>query len=392
MVSRRRLAAAGTAALALASAVVAPSCGSGFMDGLTGGSREAGAVEAAPPDAAAPDARACVLAHAPARPVIPDEDAPGTLQFAVDALRIDDTEADAAIPPGAGLDLDQACTCPEPDTCVPPSGAKRCDRDGGADNALGRLFGILAHAYPAEFDPDFVTNRIRRGDYTLLIGISGWNHKPDDPNVVVAIALSQGLEGRVDGGTDQPRLDGTDVWTIDPASVVDGDSHIGTDCEANPTDCFPTHLSSDAWVTGGVLVARGDAPLSVSTTSSRIDIQLDDVVTVARLFDDGGVTRLQGQLTGRWAVSRVLASLGSVQLNGTPLCNEEVAYQAAKEQVCNVVDLASQASLDGTGKPCESLSAALSFSALTAHRGVIYAGDTTPPTTCPNQGDSCQKQ
>lgn len=386
---RRRFAALGSLAFALALIASAPSCGSGFLDGLSGGAREAGAEGAAPVDAEV-DARTCSLRHPPAKPEIADNEVPGALQFAIDALRIDDSEtADASIPPGVGFDLDQACTCPEPETCVVPLGAKRCDKDGGIDNALGRLFGFLGSVFPKDFGPDFATDKIRKGAYTVILTLAGWNREPNDPKVVLAVYSSPGLVGTEDGGTAVPKRDGTDVWTVDPASVENGDAKIGTDCTKRPNDCFPAHYSTDAWVADGVLYARIDAKFSLSATGGRISLDFDDVQFVGRLLPFGGDRyRLDGEFVGRWRVGRVLSALGNVKVGSTPLCEQAAFYNAAKEEVCGAVDLPAAPGDEGRGKPCEALSAVFRVSAIPAFGGPITPSEISPPS-CPPKEDDC---
>lgn len=391
MVTRRRFAAPFSfASLAIAFGIVvsAPSCGSGFLDGLSGGKREAGVDGGGSTDAPY-DARTCSIRHPPERPDVPDSEVRGSLTFAVDAIRIDDAEnADAAIRPGFGFDLDQTCTCPEPETCVVPIGEKRCDRDGGVDNALGRLFSFLGSVYPGSFGPDFATNKIRKGAYSALITLAGWNREANDPKVVMAVFLSAGFIGNIDGGKEQPKLDGTDVWTVDPTSVEAGDSKLGTDCNERPNDCFPIHYSSDAWVRDGVLYAKINAPFAIGTSAGRILLDFDDVQFVGRVLPSGQSYRLEGEFFGRWPVSRALTALSNVEVSDTPLCNQPAFYNAAKTEVCRAADLAKTRAGDGTGQQCGALSAVFSVTGVPAIAGPIVAS-TGSPLPCPPKEDDC---
>lgn len=387
MVTRRRSALLGSIAFAIGIVVAAPSCGSGFLDGLTGGPREAG-VDAPLVDAPI-DARTCSIHHPPQKPEMPDSEVPGALIFAVDALRIDDSEiADAAIRPGVGFDLDQTCTCPEPETCVPPIGEKRCDRDGGVDNSLGRLFSFLGSVYPNAFGPDFATTKIRKGAYSALITIAGWNREANDPKVVMAVYLSPGFVGGLDGGKAEPKLDGTDVWAVDPVSVEGGESKVGTDCAKRPNDCFPVHYSTDAWVKDGLLYAKIDAPLAIGTSGGRIFLDFDDVQFVGRVLPAASSYRLEGEFFGRWPATRALAALGNVQIGNTPLCEQPTFYNAAKLEVCRAVDLAKTHAEDDTGQPCGALSAVFGITAVPAIAGPIVASTSSDPP-CPPKDDDC---
>lgn len=389
MVSRGRRAVLGSIAVAAGIIASASSCGSGFLDGLTGGAKpEAGSDATA--EAAPADARTCSLLHPPDKPSIPDSEQPGPVVFAVDAVRLDDADgADAAIAPGSGLDLDIACTCPEPETCVSPdAGVARCDRDGGADNALGRMFAYLGSIFTSEFGPDFATTRIRKGGYSALVTIGGWNREADDPKVVVAVYLSHGFQDGIDGGTAEPKFDGTDVWTVDPASVQNGDANIGIDCSESVNQCFPRYISSDAYVRGGVLVASIEVPFAISTSAGRISLDLTDMKLVARLTGKGAGVRMEGELVGRWASDRVLTALGKVPVDGVPLCEQPGFFEVAKEEICNAVDLAREASQDRTGKRCEAMSAAIHLTASPARLGRIYKGDE-PAAPCVGFAPRC---
>src|SRR5690606_6204627 len=99
-------------------------------------------------------------------PPIEDTSTEGTIFLAFEAFRIDDIEtADASLPPPRGLDLDDRCTCPEPDSCLRPGAGsadqkRACDPDGGLDNVSASTFGLLS---TFGFEPDFATESIREG-------------------------------------------------------------------------------------------------------------------------------------------------------------------------------------------------------------------------------------
>jgi len=371
---------------------VASACGSGFLDGLTGGR----GADAGPGDAgldAPVDARTCTLARAPERPPGNDNEAPGALQFAIDAVRIDDGELfDGAISPSRGLDLDLACTCPEPETCNPPPDASppRCDRDGGTDNALARLFAALGSIQPQAFGPDFATKSIRKGAYSMLLSIANWNREANDPKVFASMYVSQGMEGSIDGGGAVPQFDGNDQWTIDPDSLQAGDQFVGENCQENFTACTPKYLDSTAYVRDGILVAHGDVPLSFATDEGTVSIELTGLTVVARIFQNGDAAdwHMDGELVGRWSTDKILTSLGRVPISGKPLCENPAFFEIARGQVCPAADLARLPADDHLGKPCQALSAAIHFTATAAKLGTIFRGPAGAPS-CEGFDASC---
>lgn len=371
--------------------VVASACGPGFLDGLTGGRADAGSGDAG--SDAEVDARTCTLARQPERPGGNDDEAAGALQFAVDAIRIDDGDGlDGSIAPSHGLDLDLACTCPEPETCNPPPDASppRCDRDGGTDNALARLFAALGGIQPDAFGPDFATKSIRKGAYSMLMSIAGWNRKPNDPKVFASMYVSQGMEGSVDGGGAVPQFDGNDTWTVDPDSLQQGDQNVGENCQKNFTACTPKYLDSNAYVRDGVLVAHGDVPLSFSSDEGTVTIELTGLTVVAHIFENGDAAdwHMDGELVGRWSTDKILTSLGRVPISGTPLCQTTGFFDIARAQICPAADLARDPADDQKGKPCEALSAAIHFTATAAKLGTIFRGPGGAPS-CVGFDASC---
>lgn len=383
MVTRRRLALAGSIGIAFGVLVIAPACGSGFLEGLSGGRKDAAEETSSPPSDAGVEARACDP-HVPPPPPgdLQDTEAPGTVVLAIDAFRIDDsTSVDGSIPPSVGFDIDESCTCPEQESCVSPpdAGPKKCDGDGGSDNALGRLFATLGSFYPNAFGPDFATDAIRKGSYGAIVSIGGWNRQSNDPKVFVAVYLSQGTDINADGGDGTLKRDGTDVWTVDPASVKNGEASIGVDCTADLTSCLPAYSTASAYVTDDTLVARIAVPFALSSSSGRIVIQLEDVVVALKLRKDGSLYRAEGEFTGRWPVTRVLRALSEVPVSNVPLCEQPILFDVAKGEICSGVDVTSDPATDHTGKQCDAVSAAFRFTATTAVLGRIYRPELPVP-------------
>jgi hypothetical protein len=361
-------------------------CGSGFIDRLFTEPFDAGA--------AADSGGRCALAHAPDAPNIPDTSSSSFVLLAFDAVRVDNlVDADAAVPAPVGLDLDNACTCPEPDTCIRPTKTPSCDHDGGRDNTIGTLFTTLATALP-QFEADYATDRIRDGLYSGLISINGWNLQQDDPAVIVGFYLSHGIEAP-DGGHPAPRFDGTDRWTIDADSVADGQGAVGKDCSLDKERvyCAPVYKDERAYVTGGKLVAHLDTmPIVLVSKSDRVELDLVDVTLAADMVSvDAGANLwvTTGEISGRWPSDRALSAMGSLKDPSTDagLCLGQ-SYGLAKAEICGAVDIASAPTDDQKGKPCNALSGSVIFHAVTAVGGKVTSPVTTP-RACIGFTDTC---
>jgi hypothetical protein len=392
MVTRARLAVIGSIAVALGALVIAPACGSGFLDGLSGGSRDSGGSEAAV-DAGA-DARACELRRVPLPPPPESEtDVKMMVTLAIDALRIDSASSlTGVLPPTVGLDLDDRCTCPEEESCVrpPDAGIKKCDGDGGADNALGAMFGSLANLEQEAFGPDFATRAIRGGSYGALMTIGDWNGEANDAKIFVSFFLSQGTAASIDAGDDDAgiKMDGTDVWTVDPASIEGGDTKLGVDCDTHSTNCIPAYFTQFGYVVDNTVVARVNVPFVLSTSTGRIAIEMNDVAVVAKIEKQGNLYRAKGEFVGRWPVQKVLKTLGEVPINGKPLCEDDVYKAIAKSQVCAGVDITSVKESDNKGQICDAVSTSLRFEGGSAKLGRVYR-PSLPALACQNYNPTC---
>lgn len=364
--------------------LLAMACGPGDLADLTRGAPDAGASEVA----AAVDAGACVRAGPPERPDGGDGPSVADLVFAVDALRIDTGDFDAGLPKPEGVDLDGTCSCLEPPSCVaPPDAAPACDGPGGRDNVSGPLLGTLALLLPA-LEPTFLTQRIRQGVYGVLLSVQKWNGEPNDPDVVVSLRMSVGVQPTGDDGG-APRFDGNDVWDIDPASIVAGDSLVGQDCDA--IGCIGLGSDVRAYVRDGVLVARFEQlPFTVSVGAGRLVLPFVGTVLTARITRDGGVHRIAGELAGRWRTADILAGSAAIRepLTGSSLCENAETYGYFKRSVCSSADLAANPADDRTGAPCTALSEAVAFSGSPAKLGKVREL-VQEPVDCPGFQDTC---
>lgn len=393
---RWRLLAAGAIGVGVTTVIA---CGPGFLDGISGGTRdEPDAADArvdAPPSEAG---RACQPHKLPPPPSRSDSDLviPVPL-LAVETLRVDTFGADdagGAIP--IGLDLDDRCTCPEEESCVRAGddAGRACDGKQGEDNRMSYFFNTL-NGSGQLFEQTFATDRIRRGFGTIMVEVIGWNGTPNDTQVSVSLRLSQQLEGpKVDGGGfGPPRFDGTDVWTMDTIAVAGGITAIGADCR-DPDEalrCLARTRDDNAYVSDGLLVAHprydkfADAPvpLIISAGLGRLRLEMFDLVVYGRLSAgaDGGIARMDGELTGRVEVTNMLKTMGSLDdftldKPKTAICQNPALFTVARAQVCATPDLAPPGQ-DNRGARCDHISLAMSFSATPASMGTVTKTELT---------------
>ena len=391
-------AAAGLAIAAGAALGITVACGPGALGDLTAGRPDAG-VETG----GGGDSSICNHASAPERPTTPDgPNIPG-LTFAFDAIRFDTDEQDGGLPKPQGLDLDRTCTCDDPklegESCIPPdAGEKRaCDGVDGRDNAAGPLLSAASVAGKG-VGPAAFQKKIESGAFNVLVTLDGWNGLPDDPNVIVGIQLSNGLEGSQNeaGALTSPRFDGTDVWTVAPVSVLGGADLIGTDCRLKPANCVPLKLDTTAYVRDSTIVAHLDISLPLDSATGAFQIEFVGATTTAKIVKEGNHYRAVGEVVGRWPLQQILPSLARLPnplQSGRPLCATDSGleiYGLVKKQACAAADLAANPAADRTSARCDALSNALTFSSVTATAGTIYQPQGGR-TECADFADSCEK-
>ena len=107
--------------------------------------------------------------------------------------------------------------------------------------------------------------------------------------------------------------------------------------------------------------------------------------------EDGGVARLEGELTGRVLVTNVLRTLGNLEdftsEDKSPVCRNPALLTVARSSVCNTPDLAAPGK-DNTGASCDHISVAMSFSGRPAIVSRIFQKQTAVPT-CDESVYSC---
>lgn len=385
---------------------IAAACGPGFLDGLTGGG---GADDGGPADDAGPAGEVCDPIVPPTRPE--GDGPPGPeIFFAFEQIKIDtNAPADGGLAPPQGLDLDGLCTChPSARACVPASangdpdaGEAQCDEPGGRDDALAALFNALL-ATVQEAKTDFATERIRLGQFTIMVAVRAWNGTDNDESVDVTLLGSQGLD-RLDGGrAPAPRFDGTDTWTIDPLSLFEGESKLGRDCRIDVSFCnaspgrIAAGQSGNAYVKDGVLVAKfKSAPFVIGTNIGDLLYDTEDPTLVAKISKDAdGRARLAGEVAGRWRSDKALAAVSPLNFPDTrtgmlvPLCTQPSFYGVVKQAVCSLADLPLTPDQPPTSL-CQTLSASIAFSAASVQRPSFVVQRTDGGGPCASFQDDC---
>lgn len=340
-------------------------------------------------DGATADADMCGHAHWPARPSS-DSNGPGSIEFYNALSYLDFGVDDAGSPPVYGYDLDGVCTCPGPESCkVGPTEKTHCDQTGGVDNSAQQII-LQFSQYPGFWDSAYINKRIRQGYYGALLRVRNYNGGPDDVSVEVAIFSSNGTEGVQTGAPAYPQYNGNDHWTIDPDSLLGGTIPDGG--EPIPRDA----VDVNAYVSGGVLVANLDVPLSVGSGNgdSVITVSLTGSVFTGTLTPTkAGYLIDDGIIAGRWATRKMLTTLSVLH---DPfdlskfLCGTDAIYQGIKSQICVYPDLTTNVLDDNKGAPCDAVSMALAFQSRPAAVGSVFAKPDAGFPCGPQWTDDCQ--
>ncbi len=312
----------------------------------------------------------------PARPLMDD---PGGGNFAFwNALdSVDFGVRDGGKSPVMGFDLDNVCTCqgtpPGPESCKLGSTAKvHCDDPGGIDNQGEQLIVAFSN-YSGFFDQAFINDRIANGYYGAMIHIRAYNGLANDTQVEVSVYTSNGTVGVEKGFPSVPNHDGTDIWTLDPNSLLGG--FIPDGGEPIPNGA----VDPNAYVSGGILVASLDVPLAVGAGNGEgtVTIDLNNSVVVGKLVPDKGSFRVDnGLISGRWNARKMLTGLKALYdpLDKTQhLCGTDPVYLGLKQIICKYPDVTGNLQQDGKNAPCDSISIGFMYSSSPAKIGQTFA-------------------
>lgn len=323
----------------------------------------------------------------PPGPPIADDDATGELlPFWVGVREILFTTSKDA--PPVGFDLDDVCTCDtRPGTARGgvascKKNAPTCDTTRGIDNATGNLVNTLSPLYPVDALPNRLIGKGRR---TLVIEISKYNGKPNDKDVGVAIAMSEGIRTQgcpssvFDPSTNtwSPGWCGDDAWTLKKDTLLPSttkpllqangwvrDGRLGFDL---PTVTLPFSEVATVDVAfaafSGKLVPLGEdlAPRDPSRPPTTRELRLwslEDAVAA-----------------GRIRATQLLASLGTIEQTSdagpTYLCQSS-AFPLLRSGVCDAVDIARSRAFDFDDQTkCDALSMGVAFKAFPILAGAV---------------------
>lgn len=349
------------------------------LDGYVGGVADAGSSSldsAVPPVSIDATPEASSSSCDPALP--PERPAPSTapqptgdrLLFAASTLELGSGKQ--------GYDMDGVCTCPGAGSCTPlgTRAMATCDGPRGIDDALGPLLLGIVTLFPKDGSISTSgTDFIRGGRQTVLVQLRGYDGTANDDEVQVALLSGSGFvapadAGTPDGGDALPKLDGTDTWTIEPDSVIG----------QNGPPYIPRVEDPRGYVRDGVLVANLDLDLRVGVfrtvaKESRLTARIEKVDGAFRLRDGliSARARSGDLLTGLEAVHSPLPSSNAY------LCRGDLVYLEAKRRLCEALDLAATRADDNRGKPCGAISVTLTFDAVPAKAGALFAKPVDRP-------------
>jgi len=356
-------------------------------------SPDSGGGDATPDSNVTPDSGdGCNHVRWPARPVADDDGGTGDLDLYEALETLDFGAGDGGAPSMKliGYDLDGICTCPGPDSCKPFGDAgTQCDQEGGIDNAAGGLIKEFSGAGNF-FDQGYINQQIGAGVFGALFRVQKYNGLANDTNVELSIFVSNGTEGAgSDAGPTIPKFDGTDVWTIDPTSLLGG-----TITDAGPVPVVAYDLN--AYVSNYTLVANiSDMPLAIgaATGEGLVTIELTGALVVAKLTPLGnGRFSATGTVMGRWESRKLLTAL---QVLHDPfdydasLCGGDTIYQLLKGRICSEQDIAGNVQDDGKGAPCDALSIAFDFQSVGAQPGSVFGKPDGGSGCGPQWTDQC---
>lgn len=378
---KRRLAGAIAVATVFggACAVYGPSLLVGGDAGVDGG------VPAEAGDAGDPP---CSAARFPDRPAT-DDGTPSQPEIVL-AMRELVLDPDAGAGALRGWDLDRRCTCPGRPSCNPIEAGVVCDDPAGRDNSAGLLFASFSAFAGDAFNTQKLNQKIQSGAFTVLVRLRDYNGGKNDQQVNTAIFLSNGMKGSEDGGTPQaPKWDGTDEWTVDPASLFGG--------TGPPYVPLPDAVDTSSYVTDGMLVATlNEVNVEFTSGSGLGNLHLDvtgAIVTGHPMQKNGQWTIEDGVLAGRWGSRRFLTAFAPLKdpLGPGWLCGDSGTYGAIKQLVCRNRDITTAPQNDNTGAFCDALSIGFGLVAAPAKMGNLV-GRAAPAQPCgPLWDDDCNK-
>ena len=363
--------------------------GCAIYDSSLLGSNEGGSPEASA-ESSVPDAGdGCNHTRWPDRPDADSDSSVTDIEFYNAIELLDFGTDDGGTPAAEGFDLDSVCTCPGPDSCtVFPEAGTQCDYEGGVDNALGALVKEFSGATNF-FDQDYINQGISAGVFGALFRVRKYNGQANDTNVEVSIFVSNGMSGAdTDAGPSIPKFDGTDIWTLDPDSLLGGS--IG---DAGPSPI--TAYDLNAYVSNYTLVGNiSDMPLAIGAADGEglVTMDFSGALVVAKLVPSGNTFNATGFVAGRWETKKLLTAM---QVLHDPfdfdasLCGQIRFINCLKGRICDAPDISGNVLDDGKGAPCDALSLGFGFKSTSAGYGNVFAKPDSGGGCGPQYTDEC---
>jgi len=258
-----------------------------------------------------------------------------------------------------GLDTNASST----DVCQPSTGGSMStlqDAPGGLDNSFGyRILPILLALFPNFASEQ--NNAIAQGNTTLLFSLV----KPSTCSASPFLAHEY-LGAKL---SSQPKFDGTDVWPIDNASVID------------PMDSTSA-VTQNSNLTNDVLTVTTSAPITVRLllNTGGFDITIHNVTSVMQL-DPTHTTAKSGIIAGVINTEELVAAVSSFMNRSMGLSCNSSLIQNLITQIRQSSDILSDRTQDST-KTCNGISIGLGFNASIVQLGNITEAESFPASLC----------
>jgi hypothetical protein len=336
-------------------------------------STDAGIEGGAGPDAGLDGPAPSYPGQWPAKPDAPASTAAGLRTFAVRALYLGDTNRagvrSATAWKALGYNLDGKVTdSSSSDVCQRVPGAipaAQADGDLGADNA----FGLSVMPIISGVDPDATltqSKRLAEGGTTTLFQVTGLSADPAQTNTgLVVEAFAAAPFDSIDGNAGKrPTFAGDDNWPVLPSATKSGTVASGAAVR-----------STDAYVVGGVLVARFDQiNIQVLLVNSTLVLPIRGAVVTGRVVNG---TLAEGAIAG------VVAATDMRKAIATELSffTDQFCVPEDKEKLLSLIDQSADILGDGTNDSsvgCDGVSVGLGFEAA-AIAEVKSVGTLPPP-------------
>jgi hypothetical protein len=341
-------------------------------------------------DAGPPDVDWCNHVHWPARPSADDDASVQDIEFYNALESLDFGVGDAGAKKSFGVDLDNFCTCPGLDSCIPfGDSGTQCDLDGGIDDSLGGLIKEFSGSSNF-FDQNYINDGITQGVFGAIFRVRKYNGQANDTKIELSIFISNGMTGAgTDAGPMVPQWTGNDVWTLDPTSLLGGT--IG---DAGPVPA--TAYDLNAYVSNYTMVGNiSDMPLAIgaATGEGLVTIDLTNGLVVAKLTPTGNTFKVtSGIVAGRWETRKLLTAMQVLRdpfVGDAALCGSDPIYQLLKGRICDLQDIATNVLDDGKGAPCNALSLSFAFTSAPAKYGAVFAPPNGAGGCGPQWNDQC---